>query len=204
MEYKNSYFIAITGHMGSGKTTVAEILREKGFDAIDVDCFSKELINKDNNVKRKLCSLINNKAVYNNQVDFKYIGKYFDENFDIEKQFEKWYQPYLGLKIKEKFLSRKNSKLLFFDIPLLEEKNIVDLFDEIWLIETAKMLSLQRIKIRNNYKEEKIKRLLEESIVKIAIEDKPYQRLSNNVSKEDLVTLVENKLKTIEKNFTSI
>ena len=85
-----------------------------------------------------------------------------------------------------------------------QEKNIVDLFDEIWLIETAKMLSLQRIKIRNNYKEEKIKRLLEESIVKIAIEDKPYQRLSNNVSKEDLVTLVENKLKTIEKNFTSI
>ena len=190
--------------MGSGKTTVAEILREKGFDVINVDCFSKELINKDKNVKYKLCSLINKKAVYNNQVDFKYIGRYFDENFDIEKQFEKWYQPYLGLKIKEKFLSRKNSKLLFFDIPLLEEKNIVDLFDEIWLIETAKMLSLQRIKIRNNYKEEKIKRLLEESIVKIVIEDKPYQYLSNNGSKEDLVTLVENRLKTIKKKFISI
>lgn len=202
MEFINSYFIAITGHIGSGKTTVAEIIRRKGIDVINVDCFSKELINKDNNVKYKLCSIINKKAVCNSEVDFKYISRYFEENPDVEKQFEKWYQPYLGLKIKEKYLLRENNKLLFFDIPLLEEKNIVDLFDEIWLIETEMKLSLQRVKIRNNYEEEKIKRLLKESLVKITIEDKLYQHLSNNGSKEDLITLVEIKLKTIKQSFT--
>jgi dephospho-CoA kinase len=37
--------IAITGHMGAGKTTVANIFKEKGFEIVDVDGIGHALLN---------------------------------------------------------------------------------------------------------------------------------------------------------------
>ena len=39
------YIIGITGGIGSGKTTVSEILRNKGYFVIDADTIAKEILN---------------------------------------------------------------------------------------------------------------------------------------------------------------
>ena len=60
MESKK-YVIAITGNIGSGKTTVAEILRNFGYSVLDVDIFSKEIIYNERSVKIFLSYLIDKK-----------------------------------------------------------------------------------------------------------------------------------------------
>ena len=61
-DYENlenkKYVIAITGNIGSGKTTVAEILRNFGYSVLDVDIFSKEIIYNERSVKIFLSYLI--------------------------------------------------------------------------------------------------------------------------------------------------
>lgn len=46
MKHINKQVIGITGGIGTGKSTVSNILREDGFKVIDADKISKELMKK--------------------------------------------------------------------------------------------------------------------------------------------------------------
>ena len=137
-DYENleskKYVIAITGNIGSGKTTVAEILRNFGYSVLDVDIFSKEIIYNERSVKIFLSYLIDKKI--GKKLDYKKIGFFFEKNPDLEIIFENWYQIFLGIKLKEKINNLKNEQIYFFDIPLLQKKRIENLFDDIWIIES--------------------------------------------------------------------
>jgi len=192
------YFICITGTIGSGKTTVSNILREYGYFVFDVDLFSKRILTKDKSIMKIIEDLIDEKVSFNGKMDFKKVGQIFDMYPDLEKKFEEWYQVFLGNKImaiKSSLRSEKN--IIFFDMPLLIQKGIVNKFDYLWIVECDEIKQYERIKNRNNYSNEKIKYLIQNSKI-----DKEkllcnYKTIDNNYSITKLKRLVKLELKKI-------
>lgn len=197
MVVNSRYYIAVTGASGSGKTTVLQMLKKRGFFTKDYDFFSVEIIKDSQAVHSKLFEFIGEKYWKNKNVDLKYVGEYFDKHEEEEKQFEAWYQPYLGERIRKDILENGYQGICFFDVPFLKEKNIFDLFDEIWIIETEFKLCCKRIQARNGYSDKKAMYLVKRSM---PCEKNTFLNtyiIDNNFSEDNLETQLTNRLFSI-------
>ena len=128
MEKAKHYYIAITGTAGSGKSTVLQILKDNGYFTIDYDYFSHQVINNSKSVHSRLSKIIGKDLNNFTEKDLKYVGSYFELHQSEEKNFEEWFQPYIGKKIKNQFHELKYSGLCFFDIPFLTQRNLENIF----------------------------------------------------------------------------
>ena len=198
---RKSWIICITGTIGSGKTTVSKILREYGYSVFDTDLFSKQILIEDESIIEVIESMVDQRVSKNSKIDFKKTGKIFDDNPKLEKQFEEWYQVFLGNKIIEQILGLKNEgKINFFDIPLLNQKGIASIFDYLWIIESKETKLYERIKNRNNYSNEKIKYLIKSSKVDKELSLSECKIIDNNHSIEELKILIKSELENLKSN----
>lgn len=154
----NCSFIAITGCIGSGKSTVSNIIRELGYKVINTDLISKNLLNRPD-IIHKLQSIIPHPCYIKGSLDYKKIGLFFDNNPKLEIMFEEWFQPILGEEIKAIY-TNYSEKYLFFDIPMLFRKKIEDMFSLIININCDKKTCIKRVILRNEYNIEKAERLV--------------------------------------------
>lgn len=185
---ENLKTVGITGTIGSGKTTTSNILREKGYYVLDSDCFSRIVLNEKETIKF-IEDLIGEKIMVDSNIDYKKIGNIFDKAPDLEKKFEKWFQPFLGKKIIEKITLDRNSEIVFCDIPLLYQKGVEYFFDRIWLIESTKANCFQRVRKRNNYPAAKVFNLIENSKIPTKNLAKKYAIINND---NDIKNLKDN------------
>ena len=186
LEKNRKYYVAITGASGSGKTTVLQIIKEMDFFVKDYDEFSVEVIRKSEKVGSKLQEIIGIDFLPNGQADLKRIGDYFDEHFEEEQRFEIWYQPYLGKQIQNDILQNDYRGICFFDVPFLKEKEIGNLFDEIWVIKTDFGVCCKRVQMRNGYSLEKAQYLVGRSSVVPEGDFVNVCFINNNFSKDEL------------------
>ena len=103
----------ITGLMGSGKSTVSKILREKGYEVWNLDKISK------NAIYNELWGTLTKLYGIN---DFEELRKaYFDSKYDeVRKEFEAKLDDYLALRISYLMKQRKDS--FFIEMPAFEDR----------------------------------------------------------------------------------
>jgi len=70
--------IGLTGGIGSGKTSVARILEEKGFPVYYSDDEAKNIVNKDSILKEKIIELLGNEASQDSEFVFKETALLFE------------------------------------------------------------------------------------------------------------------------------
>ena len=116
--------IAITGNIGSGKSTITKIVKELGFKVFDSDKeVKKALTNEDviNQISRKFQSKIPG-LIKRNTIDKVKLGEFVFSNTDELEKLEQIVHPKVW-KSKEKFFETNcNESVVFLDIPLLFEK----------------------------------------------------------------------------------
>lgn len=186
--------IAITGVVGTGKTSVSQVLRERGYFVFDSDDFSKHVV-LEKTVKNKINKLLKFCGRSAEADYYKTIGRIFDENEEIEDEFEKWYQPYLGRRIIDELEQIKTENgLIFCDIPNLNKKGIEEWFDIIWIVTCGEDICAKRIKARNNYSQEKIDRIIYNSKVEHMDFNIKVRYIENQGDSEQLRTNIEKEL----------
>ena len=123
--------IAITGNIGSGKSTVSKIIRELGFKVFDSDKeVKKALTKKDliNQISKEFKSKIPG-LIKRNTIDKAKLGEFVFSNPDELKKLEQIVHPKVW-ESKEKFFEKNcNEPAVFLDIPLLFEKKLQSKFD---------------------------------------------------------------------------
>ena len=118
--------IAITGGIGSGKTTVSNMIKEKGYPVYSCDEIYKELINTKLYVKEIEKAFPD--AVKGGEIDRKRLSETIFSNEQARKRLNKIAHPL----IMETLLDRMNkneSEFVFAEVPLLFEGNFENLFD---------------------------------------------------------------------------
>ncbi len=160
---KNPIKIAITGKIGSGKSTVADIIKGLGYFVFESDKEVDKLFNS-NNIKNKIKTLfckITNLTNKDGSINKTLLGDYVFSNKNELKNLEDLIYPLLN-KERQKFInSRKMEKILFFDIPLLFEKKLFTEYNFIIYVYVKEKIQKERVLKRKKMNKNKLKKILE-------------------------------------------
>ena len=156
--------IAITGNIGSGKTTISNILLQEGCEVFQCDKeISKLYLRSD--LKKEIKMAFNNKVenlfFRNGKINKKSLSDYVFSSPPNLRKLEKIVYSYLEI-TKKKFLKKNKTKpFIFFDIPLLFEKKQEDEYNYIIYLFLNKENQKKRVLKRKDMNEVKLKKILE-------------------------------------------
>ena len=144
--------VAITGNIGSGKSTITKVIRELGFKVFDSDKeVKKALMKKDliNQISKEFKSKIPG-LIKRNAIDKAKLGEFVFSNPDELKKLENIVHPRVW-ESKEKFFEKNcNESVVFLDIPLLFEKKLQSKFDFIIRTSVSEEVQKKRVLKRRN------------------------------------------------------
>ena len=186
--------IAITGNIGSGKSTITKIVRELGFKVFDSDkevkkaLTRRDLINQiSEEFKPKIPGLIKK-----NEIDKAKLGDFVFSNPDELKRLEQIVHPKVW-ESKEKFFELNVSQsVVFIDIPLLFEKKLQSKFDFIILTRVSDEVQKKRVLKRKNMTNAKFNQIKKAQINYSGVEKK---FISLDINTEENIKTVKKKVK---------
>ena len=154
--------IAITGGIGSGKSTLCSKLKEKGFKIHSSDeQVAKIYKNPDKKFFTYLRTIGLSKCISKKNIDKKIISKIIFENKQIRKKLELYIFKIVRKKradfIKQE--KEKKTRLIFIDIPLLFENNLEKQFHKVISIIASKRVRLKRLKKTRKMTENQFKNI---------------------------------------------
>ena len=155
--------IGLTGGIGTGKSTVSQILQEKKFPVIDLDTISHEVIK----IPKVIEKIVENfgKEVLENSGNFENennairisrekLGKIIFENKEKRLLLNSIMHPEILHTMREQISKyKKNNKIIFVEIQLLFEVQWEKEFDYILLISAKKSTQIRRILERDKRSE---------------------------------------------------
>lgn len=191
--------IGITGGIASGKSTVANYLRQKGYQVIDADQVVHELQAKGGKLYQALVSWLGS-AILNEAGELER-PKLSQLIFSSQENLAKSSQLQNDI-IRQELANRrdqlaKTEETFFMDIPLLFEQDYADWFDEVWLVYVNPETQIKRLKARNGYSQEEAQQRLASQM---KLEDKvPYADfvIKNDGNLEELIEQIDKKLRRL-------
>lgn len=160
--------IGIFGKSGSGKSTVCQYLKEKGFYVIDADKLGHQILKKGEEGYKKVVEAFGDSFLNDEkEIDRKKLGKYVFENkkADILSSIS---HPIIDRLVENEIKKSKISNTdTVIDAALLCNTRIKDMCDLLILIKSDNLI--ERIKLRDNITEELANnRLLSQNITECA------------------------------------
>ena len=143
--------IGITGGIASGKSTVTNFLRQKGFEVVDADALVHQLQEPGGRLYQILVEHFGEKVLLEDgELNRSLLASLIFSNYE-EREWSKQTQ---GQIIREElgFLRDKLAQtedLFFMDIPLLFEQEYASWFDETWLVYVSRDTQLDRLMKRD-------------------------------------------------------
>ena len=148
--------IGITGGIASGKSTVTEFLRQKGFQVVDADAVVHQLQKPSGRLYQVLVEHFGEKILLENgELNRPLLASLIFSN----PEEQEWSKRTQGEIIREELAALRNQfaqteALFFMDIPLLFEQDYASWFDETWLIYVNREIQLERLMKRDQISKE--------------------------------------------------
>ncbi|MFN8510882.1 MAG: dephospho-CoA kinase [Deinococcaceae bacterium] len=149
--------IGLTGSIGSGKSTISEVLCGWGFVVLDADKIAHQVTSQPE-VLFEIQEAFGSDAVVGGQLDREKLARrVFSNPADLSK-LNAIVHPRVRAKMRELSL-RETHRVVFEDIPLLFENGLEDQFEAVVFIDAPFELRLERVKERSGWtREELLKR----------------------------------------------
>ena len=148
--------IGITGGIASGKSTVTEFLRQKGFQVVDADAVVHQLQKPGGRLYQVLVEHFGEKILLENgELNRPLLASLIFSN----PEEQEWSKRTQGEIIREELDALRNQlaqteALFFMDIPLLFEQDYASWFDETWLVYVNRDVQLERLMKRDQISKE--------------------------------------------------
>ena len=188
--------IAITGGIGSGKSTFCSKLKEKGFKIHSSDEQVAKIYKKpDEKFVTYLRTIGLSKSISKKNIDKKIISKIIFENKQIRKKLELYIFKIVRKKRSDfiKQEKQKKTRLIFIDIPLLFENNLEKHFNKVISIIASKRVRLKRLKKTRKMTQNQFKNITRSQTSDVIRKKKSDYVIYNNSTLKDYKTKI-NKL----------
>ena len=148
--------IGITGGIASGKSTVTNFLRQRGFQVVDADALVHQLQKPGGRLFKALVQHFGQEIILENgELNRPLLASLIFSNTE-EREWSKRTQ---GEIIREELASLRDNlaqqeSIFFMDIPLLFEQDYSSWFDETWLVYVDRDVQLKRLMKRDQLSKE--------------------------------------------------
>lgn len=182
-------WIGITGSIGTGKSTFSDMLRKQKQIVLDADELARRVLEPSGSAFQKVIKAFGPEILdATGGIDRWRMAKLvFSDKSKLEK-LESIVHPEIQLSVEKNKTEYKirNQKYLFYDVPLLFEKNMEKSFDLVVMITCTPENQIRRIKYRNNWTDEEIKRRLSAQLPLSVKESRAHILIHNDGLLEDL------------------
>lgn len=181
-------WIGLTGGLGTGKSTVAKLLRDQGYVVLDADKLAGQVIAAGTpGLKSVIQRFGKDFILENGELNREKMSQEVFLNSTSLLDLENIIHPLVKVEVlRQKEIERsKGSKLVFYDVPLLFEKNISD-FDSVIVVACSEENQRARIQKRNNWSEKEINNRLKNQWPLFQKIQKADYVIYNNGTFEDL------------------
>ncbi|EFE57124.1 MULTISPECIES: dephospho-CoA kinase [Streptococcus] len=184
--------IGITGGIASGKSTVTNFLREKGFQVVDADSVVHQLQKPGGRLYQLLVHHFGQEIILENgELNRPLLANLIFSN----PEEREWSKQTQGEIIREELAALRDQlaqteAIFFMDIPLLFEQDYSAWFDETWLVYVDRDVQVERFMKRNQLSKEVAESRLAAQWSLEKKKDLASHVLDNNGSRDQLVTQV--------------
>lgn len=151
--------IGVTGGIGTGKSTVARMLKERNLPVIDADKLSREVIKMYPEIKEKI-KLSFGSEFFDENDEFlrRKFGDFIFQNPEIRKQYENIIIPYIKKAIfrQMKAYEDMGEEICILDAPTLIENGLHNDMDVNILVFVNKEIQIKRVMERDNMDEQNV------------------------------------------------
>lgn len=154
--------IGLTGGIATGKSTVSEMLKKKGYAVICADQLIKSIYQQQATID--FIASIAPKAVSDNKIDFTKLRQWAFNSNQHKETLEKFLYPGLEIKFQQALSEIKKSQgeidFIIYDIPLLFEKKMQSLFDLVICVYANEKIQASRVMARDHVSQEQAENIL--------------------------------------------
>lgn len=157
---KKPIIIGITGGIGTGKSTVSNMLIEMGYTVVDADKIARNVLDKGKIGYKKVVEVFGEQILFDDgSVNRKKLGSIIFNDQRQRELLNMIVHPCVHQEIKEQIKLNNMNEIVFLDIPLLIEgvdKLVEDgiVCDKIWLVYANKDIQITRLLMRDGFSEQ--------------------------------------------------
>jgi dephospho-CoA kinase len=192
MAYEHA--IVLTGSIGTGKSTVSALLQEHGFEVIDADKISKEILPLHAEEVREL---FGDSVVTDGQIDRKALGALIFNDKNEREKLNALMRPLIREEIfKRSELLEVKKKPYIIDIPLYYESEGYDC-KVVVVVYAPVEVQRKRLMIRENFSKEEAQKRID---AQISIEEKKIMAdflINNSFDRKFLESEIEKFIKFV-------
>ncbi|MGV3084555.1 dephospho-CoA kinase [Enterococcus dispar] len=150
-----SFILGITGGIASGKSTVVNVFKAKGFPIVDGDIVARKIVEPGKPALLAIKEAFGPEVITpTGELDRKKLGDIVFEDSAKRQQLNRIMNPYLRQQIKEEMaLAKKQSPLVIADIPLMYEGHYDHYMDEVAVVYVDFLQQKKRLMARDNIDE---------------------------------------------------
>ncbi len=153
------YLIGITGSIASGKSSVRQILEQEGYETLDADELTHEILEQDDDIWGKLVTEFGDGILEpDGKICRSCLARAVFDDADKKAFLESAIHPKITAAIFKKiaFLHRAGIKddLIFIKTTLIFQSGFDEHLNEIWLVEADEATQVHRLQDNRNYSPE--------------------------------------------------
>lgn len=176
--------IGITGGIGSGKTTVSQIITSKGFPVYNSDNRAKEIVNENQDIQQKIIYLLGEKAYENGVYNRSFVANCVFNNNELLQKLNEIIHPAVRQDFLD-FVDRQNSQFIFRETAILFELGLDKDCDEVILVTANAEMRIERVMVRDGRTRQEIEQIIAKQMPeneKIQISDYAIYNNQNDFS----------------------
>ncbi|RKQ69437.1 dephospho-CoA kinase [Litorimonas taeanensis] len=161
MSNKSTLILGLTGSIGMGKTTTAQMFADEGCPVFDADKAVHSLYAKGGKAVDLIRAVFPD-AVKDGSIDRSVLGQYMRDDPLNLKVLESFIHPWVGA-LRQEFLEaaiKNNAEIVVFDVPLLFETGGDQYVDYTLVVSAPESIQRQRVMARPGMNEDLFKQLL--------------------------------------------
>ena len=181
---QNKFSVAVTGGIGSGKSIVCQWFNDQGIPVISADTLGHEALESPA-VQKKLTAEFGESIIRIGNIDRQVLGNIVFDDADKTARLNTITHPYIISRIRRMLETQKES-LAIYEIPLLFEAGMENLFDIIVIVWANENVRVERLKMRRGMNEGKISLIMAKQYSQEAAKARADYVIVNNGSLEEL------------------
>jgi len=175
--------VAITGGIGTGKTTISSMFADKGIPVFNSDEIAKEIMNTNSLLKNEIVTAFGDKAYDKNKLNKEYLSDVVFNNEILLKKINSIVHPYVAEEFNS-WIQEQDSKYIIYESAIIFENQAEDFFDKIICVTASEEEVISRIMKRNDFSVDKIKSIINKQLPNDAkVQKSDYVIESMNISK---------------------